>query len=90
MKAGQKISKNVEKVFFYVKSTHNPYTIIGNPLGLLPPTLLPTPLVMGGFTPDLRHCAPTVAQIWAKTSQIWGRGGGAIDLRLYINLEGSQ
>ena len=35
MKTGQKISKSVQKVFFCVKSTHKPYTVIGQPLGVL-------------------------------------------------------
>ena len=35
MKNGQKISKNVEKVFFYVNSPHNPYKVSGGPLGWL-------------------------------------------------------
>ena len=33
MKNDQKISKNVKNFFFNVKSTHNPYKVIGSPLG---------------------------------------------------------
>ena len=32
MQNDQKISKNVEKLFFYVKSPHNPCEVIGSPL----------------------------------------------------------
>ena len=42
MKTGQKTSKNVEKLFLYVKSTHNPYKIIGSRLGWLTRQKRPT------------------------------------------------
>ena len=38
MKNDQKISKNVEKVFCYVKSPQNPYKAIGNLLACLAPS----------------------------------------------------
>ena len=43
MKNGQKISKNVEKLFFYVKKPHKPYTVIEGLVGCLTRPKVPEP-----------------------------------------------
>ena len=74
MKTGKKISKNVEKVFFYVKNAHKPYTVTGHPLGIVPHPPPSLPLSWWGLLPQIYATVGvgggTVAQIWADPAPI--------------------